>query len=258
MLLRCVNAVRYVAPLREGGSLPGLIEADDGRLYVVKLRGAGQGPLALVAEIITGELARALGLRVPEIVLMELDHLFGRQERDPEIRDLLRASVGRNVGLEFLEGSTTFDPAAADVADAKTASMIVWLDAFAMNVDRTSRNPNLLRWNAETWLIDHGASLYFHHHWPGADAKVAAKFEAIDEHVLLRWAASMDEAGTEARRILSAELLEEIVERVPAELLEGEESAEVLRLRYCDFLVRRLASSSIFEEEVRRARAIFV
>jgi hypothetical protein len=260
MSLRQVQAVRYVAPLREGGSLPGLIEADDGALYVVKMRGAGQGPLALVAEVITGEIARALGLRVPDLVLMQFDPLFGRQERDPEIRDLLRASVGTNMGLAFLEGSTTFDPAAGDTCDAATASLIVWLDAFVLNVDRTSRNPNLLRWMKETWLIDHGASLYFHHNWPTATNKATAPFEAIAEHVLLRCTSDMEGAARLARERLSAAEIERILNLVPAEWLLNEElvGPEERRARYRDFLVRRLAESSIFEQEVRRARASVV
>ena len=259
MSLRLVNAVRYVAPLREGGSLPGLIEADDGALYVVKMRGAGQGPLALVSEVIVGELARALGLHVPDVTVVQFDHLFGRQERDPEIRDLLRASVGLNAGLGFLEGSTTFDPAAGDVADSATASLIVWLDAFAMNVDRTSRNPNLLRWQEETWLIDHGAALYFHHNWPTAETKVTAPFEAIREHVLLRSADNLEAASRVAKERLSMPVIEHVVNAVPAEWLADDEmDSEQVRERYRDFLARRLTASSIFEEEVRRARASVV
>jgi len=260
MSLRQVNAVRYVAPLREGGSLPGLIEADDGLLYVVKMRGAGQGPLALVAEVITGELARALGMHVPDLVVVQFDHLFGRQERDPEIRDLLRASVGTNMGLAFLEGSTTFDPAAGDACSPADASLIVWLDAFTLNVDRTSRNPNLLRWNQETWLIDHGASLYFHHNWPTAASKISAPFQAIAEHVLLRWAADMEGASSLAHEKLSANVIEHIVNLVPSEWLANEDlvDPEERRTGYRDFLMRRLVESSIFEQEVRRARASVV
>ena len=169
--------------------MPGLVEAGDGELYVVKMRGAGQGPLVLAAEVITGELGRVLGLKVPDIVLVEMEPSFGRQERDAEIRDLLRASTGINAGLAFLSGSTTFDPAAGDSESAEIASRIVWLDAFVMNVDRTARNPNLLRWRAGTWLIDQGASLYFHHDWDSAEAKVMSPFPLIREHVLLPWAA---------------------------------------------------------------------
>src|SRR5665213_1323551 len=172
MPLRTVNATRYITPMREGGSMPALVEADDGRQYVVKLRGAGQGTLALAAELIAGEIGRALGLHVPDSAFVQIDALFGKAERDPEIRDLLRASTGLNVGLKFLPGSTTFDPAAGDSVDTFTASMVVWFDAFILNVDRTSRNANLLLWRLlfwlpqDLWLIDHGASLYFHHNWP--------------------------------------------------------------------------------------------
>jgi hypothetical protein len=255
MTLRRVNAVRYVEPFREGGSMPGLVEADDGKLYVVKLRGAGQGPLALVAEVISGEIARALGLRVPEIVLVEFDPLFGRQEHDAEVRELLRASTGTNAGLGFLSEATTFDPAAGDVVDALTASLIVWLDAFTLNVDRTARNPNLLMCGRELWLIDHGASLYFHHHWPGAEAKITAPFEAIKDHVLLRRADAFGAARTVAYERLSRGVIESIVATLPDDWLEGEVSAADARARYTDFLSRRLEASSMFEQEVTRARA---
>jgi hypothetical protein len=257
MPLRHLNAIRYVAPFREGGSMPGLIEGDDGKLYVVKLRGAGQGPLALVSEVIAGELARALGLPVPEIVLMQLDHLFGRHERDPEIRDLLRASEGINAGLAFLDGATTFDPAAGDRMSGAMASLIVWLDAFTMNVDRTPRNPNLLRCGEETWLIDHGASLYFHHDWPTAEAKVASPFEAIRDHVLLPWADDIAGASALAHERLNADVIERIVDLLPDDWLVSEESdnPSAQRKKYRAFLEARLAKSSIFEEEVRRVRA---
>jgi hypothetical protein len=255
MTLRQVNAVRYVEPLREGGSMPGLVQADDGKLYVVKLRGAGQGPLALVAEVISGEIARVLGLRVPEIALVEFDPLFGRQEHDAEVRELLRASTGTNAGLGFLPAATTFDPAADDAVDALTASLIVWLDAFTLNVDRTARNPNLLMCNRELWLIDQGASLYFQHHWPGATAKIAAPFEAIKDHVLLRLAADFDAACVVAHERLSREVIEGIVTALPDDWIEGEVSADEARARYTDFLSRRLRSSSMFEQEVTRARA---
>jgi hypothetical protein len=255
MTLRQVNAVRFVEPFREGGSMPGLVEADDGKLYVVKLRGAGQGPLALVAEVIAGEIARALGLRVPEIVLVEFDPLFGRQEHDAEVRELLRASTGTNAGLGFLSAATTFDPAAGDVVDALTASLIVWLDAFTLNVDRTARNPNLLMCNRELWLIDHGASLYFHHHWPGAEGKIAAPFEAIKDHVLLRWVEDFEAACSLAHERLSPALIEDIVAKLPDDWLEADGSAKEGRARYTDFLSRRLAASSMFEQEVSRARA---
>jgi hypothetical protein len=257
MALRQVSAVRYVAPLREGGSMPGLIEADDGKLYVVKMSGAGQGPLALVSEVVTGELARQLGLRVPELVLVEQAHEFGRQEPDPEIRDLLRSSVGVNAGLAFLEGATGFDLAAGDTADTGMSSLTVWLDAFVMNVDRTPRNPNLLRWRNETWLIDHGASLYFHHNWPTAEAKALTPFEAIRDHVLLGWAGDVRSASQVAHAQLDTGFIAEVLRWIPDAWLtgrDGESDANLQRRRYQDFLQRRLMNSVVFEEEIQRAR----
>lgn len=237
--------------------MPGLIEASDGNLYVVKMRGAGQGPLALVAEIIAGELARTLGLNVPAITLVDLEPSFGRQERDPEICDLLRASTGINMGLSFLTSATTFDPAAGDTESPHTASMIVWLDAFVMNVDRTARNPNLLRHRSETWLIDHGASLYFHHDWDSAESKIASPFPLIHDHVLLPWATDIDTASTMAQQKIDKAELHRIVDLVPADWLthNNEVPAETWRNRYVQFLTQRLENSAVFEEEVRRARS---
>ena len=188
-MLRTIRATRYVTPLREGGSLPAIIEADDLGLYVLKFRGAGQGPLALVAELIAGEIGRALGLNVPELVFVEVDAAFGRNEPDEEIRDLLRASVGLNLALDYLPGSTMFDLAAGDTADARLASQVVWFDAFVTNVDRTVKNPNLLYWHKALYLIDHGAALYFHHNWQNAEQFVESAFPLIRDHVLLPWAA---------------------------------------------------------------------
>src|SRR5580700_10739201 len=164
-MLRTVQATRYVLPLREGGSLPAIVEADDLGLYVVKFRGAGQGILALIAELIAGEIGRALGLRVPELVFAQIDPALGRNEPDAEIRHLLKSSAGLNLALDYLPGSTMFDGAAGDVASAEIASMAVWLDAFVQNVDRTARNPNLLMWHRQIYFIDHGAALFFHHNW---------------------------------------------------------------------------------------------
>src|SRR6266700_6985442 len=173
-MLRTIRATRYVTPLREGGSLPAIIEADDLGLYVLKFRGAGQGPLALVAELIAGEIGRALGLNVPELVFVEVDAVFGRNEPDEEIRDLLRASTGLNLALDFLPGSTMFDPAARDTAPASEASLLVWFDSFVQNVDRTPRNANLLVWHRKLYPIDHGAALFFHHDWPSLEKKIAS------------------------------------------------------------------------------------
>ncbi len=258
-MLRTVNATRYVQPLREGGSLPALVEADDGRMYVVKLRGAGQGTLTLAAELVAGEIARALGLNVPELVLVQIDPLFGKAERDSEIRNLLKASAGVNIGLAFLGGSTTFDPAAGDTVDARTASRVVWLDAFTLNVDRTSRNANLLLVGSarDLWLIDHGASLYFHHNWPTAQSKALDRFAQIGEHVLLRWATEIRAASAHARAQINPEFLTQIVAQVPDDWLEiegAESSAAQRRAEYLAFFRERLANASIFEEEVERAR----
>src|SRR5437867_6333022 len=202
-MLRTIRATRYVTPLREGGSLPAIIEADDLGLYVLKFRGAGQGPLALVAEIIAGELGRRLGLNVPELVLMEVDAALGRNEPDEEIRDLLRASVGLNLAMDFLPGSVMFDPAAGDFAAPDLASAAVWFDAFVTNVDRTARNPNLLCWHKSLYLIDHGAALYFHHNWTTIEQMVASPFPAIRHHVLLPWASEIEVAGARAHDRLS-------------------------------------------------------
>lgn len=259
MTLPHVNASRYITSLREGGSLPALVEADDGRTYVVKLRGAGQGALALVAEILTGELARACGLNVPRLVLIQLDEAFGKNEPDPEVQDLLKGSVGLNVGLEFLPESTTFDLAAGGTASAAEASRVVWLDAFTLNVDRSPRNPNLLCWRNNLWLIDHGASLYFHHHWPGATGKSRAAFERIQEHILLPFASAVPEASAEAHERFPPAFFRDLLEMVPGEWLvsEGEEiSAEERRVAYVSFFMDRLLHSSIFEEEIALARAL--
>src|SRR6202167_2891543 len=198
-MLRTVQATRYVTPFREGGSLPALVEADDLGLYVLKFRGAGQGPLALVAEIVAGEIGRALGLRVPEIVLIEVDAALGRNEPDEEIRDLLRASPGLNLGLHFLPGSAMFDLAAGDRADAELASKAVWFDAFVTNVDRTARNPNLLCWHKSLYFIDHGAALYFHHAWKDPVASARSPFTQVKDHILLPWASRLEEADSVLR-----------------------------------------------------------
>src|SRR5690348_4385716 len=187
-MLRTVSVTRYVTPLREGGSLPAIVEGDDCGLYVLKFRGAGQGPLALVAELISGEIGRRLGLAVPELVFMELDRSIGQNEADPEIRQLLLASVGLNLALDYLPGSMMFDPAAGDRADPVTASKAVWFDALVTNIDRTAKNANLLWWHRKLYFIDHGASLYFHHDWHNISEAAAKPFEAIRQHILLPWA----------------------------------------------------------------------
>ena len=228
--LRSVAATRYVTPLREGGSLPGLVEADDDGLYVLKFRGAGQGIKALVAEVIAGELARALGLAVPEIVLMEVDPALGAAEPDPEIQELITGSAGVNVALDFLPGSLPYTPAAGFQPSPELAAEVVWLDALMSNVDRTPRNPNLLVWHERLWLIDHGAALYFHHRDWDPEADAVKPFAGIADHVLLPMAAPLAEA--DARLDPSPELLREAVEAVPAEWIDAE--------AYIRYLTRRL------------------
>ena len=211
--LRTVCATRYVTPLREGGSLPASVEASDLGLYVLKFRGAGQGPLALVAGLLAGEIGRALGLPVPELVRIEVDAALGRNEEDPEIRDLLRASVGLNLGLDYLPGAAAFDPA-VDRVEGDLASRIVWFDAFVTNVDRTPRNANLLWWHRSLYLIDHGPALYFHHSWPSPAAmaaQAAGRFPAIRDHILLPSADRLAEADRSLRPRLTAALFARLV-----------------------------------------------
>jgi hypothetical protein len=245
--VRKVTVTRYVTPLREGGSLPAIVEADDNGLYVLKFRGAGQGPKALVAEIIAGELARSLGLLVPEIVLAELDPDLARTEPDPEIQELIRASGGLNVALDYLPGSVMFDPV-ADAPAGFLASSIVWFDAFVTNLDRTARNTNLLMWHGQLWMIDHGAALYFHHGTDDFVSRAADPFPAIKDHVLLRLAQDLEEADT----VCGARLTRPVVERVVAEV-PPEWAADAHR--YTDYFLARLASPRAFVEEAIRARS---
>jgi hypothetical protein len=261
MRLRTVRATQYVTALREGGSLPAIVAADDLGLYVLKFRGAGQGPLALVSELVAGEIGRELGLNVPELVFIEVDAALGRNEPDQEIRDLLKASVGLNLALDYLPGSTMFDPAAGDTADAATASMAVWFDAFVMNVDRTPRNANLLCWHRELYFIDHGAAIYVQHDWETMLARAESPFREIRNHVLLPWAMSLEEADDRARAALTPEKIEAILEEVPDKWLLREEdglSAAEKRRVYADFFARRLKASAKFREEADRARAELV
>ncbi len=254
--LRTVHVTRYVTPLREGGSLPAIAEADDGFLYVLKFRGAGQGRKALIAELIGGELARAVGLRIPELVFAELDAAFGRSEPDEEIQDLLKASVGLNLGLHYLSGAITYDPAVTTV-DAWLASRIVWLDALLLNVDRTARNTNMLIWHKELWLIDHGAALYFHHSWQNWEEYVTKPFVQIKDHVLLSQAAHLAEVDAEMRTMLNDELIRSIVGVIPDDWLNREhEEADVEAMRevYAQFLIRRIENSGIFVNEAQPAR----
>lgn len=260
-MLRTVRATRYVTPLREGGSLPAIIEADDLGLYVLKFRGAGQGPLALVAELIGGEIGRALGLNVPELVFVEVDGALGRNEPDEEIHDLLRKSVGLNLALDYLPGSVMFDPAAGDKADARLASQAVWFDAFITNVDRTANNPNLLYWHKALYFIDHGAALYFHHNWPNVEQAATSVFPAIRQHVLLPWATALEEAAAASRDRLNPAVFAEILDQVPDAWLLPEADVPTpaaKRAAYVDFLTRRLNASSNFVQEAIHASAKLV
>ncbi|MBN9662099.1 MAG: aminotransferase class I and II [Acidobacteria bacterium] len=260
-MLRTVQATRYVTPLREGGSLPAIVEADDLGLYVVKFRGAGQGPLALVAELIAGEIGRALGLNVPELVFIEVDGGLGRNDPDYEIRQLLQASTGRNLALDYLPGSTMFDPAARDKAPADLASMAVWFDAFVTNIDRTASNPNLLLWHKALYFIDHGAALYFHHNWQSLDQMTESAFPAVRKHLLLPWASRIEQADAEAKRKLNEQVFVEILDQVPDAWLtaNGEDGgADARRSGYLRFLTGRLAASASFTEEALRARSELV
>jgi hypothetical protein len=259
MEIRSVNVTRYVTPLREGGSLPAIIEADDDFLYVLKFRGAGQGRKALIAELIGGEIARTLGLKVPEIVLAHLDSAFGRIEGDEEIQDLLKASTGLNLGLHYLSGAITFDPLVTPVA-ADLASTIVWLDCLLMNVDRTSRNTNMLWWNKELWLIDHGASLYFHHAWQNIDTG-NKPFPQVKSHVLLPFAADLEGVNKKCRSLVTRNRLDEIVSLIPEEWLSDETAFEDVRSHrdaYVDFIQSRVAHSDLFVNEANNARASLI
>lgn len=250
-----------MTPLREGGSLPAIVEADDLGLYVLKFRGAGQGPLALVAELVAGEVGRALGLKIPEIVFVEVDAALGRNEPDEEIRDLLRASVGLNLALDYLPGSTMFDPAAGDKAEGNLASRAVWFDAFVTNVDRTANNPNLLYWHKTLYFIDHGAALYFHHNWRNVEAAAESAFPPIRDHVLLPWADALEEADTKSHGHLNRPVFAEILQNVPDDWLltePGIATPDAKRAAYVDYLTRRLCASSNFVKEALRARADLV
>ncbi|MBJ6760179.1 aminotransferase class I and II [Myxococcaceae bacterium JPH2] len=260
-MLRTVTATRYVTPLREGGSLPAIVEADDAGLYVVKFRGAGQGAKALIAELLSGELARALGLRIPELVFLELDPALGRNEPDGEIRELLKASAGLNLALDYLPGSLTFDPVADRAPDAALASTIVAFDAYVTNVDRTPKNPNLLTWHRDLWLIDHGASLYFHHAWEGWEERSQSRFVPIRDHVLLPWARALPEVGAVLRERLTRDVVEAAVAAIPEAWLGTEpcfDSRDAHRAAYVTWFMKRLDAAPVFLEEAARAHTQLV
>lgn len=257
--LRTVNVTRYVTPLREGGSMPAIAEADDGFLYVLKFRGAGQGHKALISEIIGGELARILGLKVPELVFAKLDEAFGRTEPDEEIQDLLKASVGLNLALHYLSGAITYDPTVAKI-DPLLASKIVWLDCLLTNMDRTARNTNMLFWHKELWLIDHGASLYFHHSWQNWEEQAKRPFVLVKDHVLLPQASMLEEVDAELSAMLKPELITAVLNLIPDEWLDESvfESSQAQREAYALFLNTRIANSSIFVKEAQHARTALI
>jgi hypothetical protein len=256
-MLPMVTATRYVTALREGGSLPGLVEADDDGLYVVKFRGAGQGPRALVAEWLAGELARAVGLRVPDLVAIDVDPGLGDAEPDGEIQDLVRHSGGLNLGLDFLPGALPFNPAASPTVDPQMAADTVWLDGLVTNPDRTIGNPNLLVWHGNIWLIDHGAALYIHHAWRDPDEHARRPFERLRDHVLLPFADSIEAADERLAGAISAGLIDALVRAIPDLWLPDDPlagDADAQREAYRRYLGLRLTSPRPFVEEAERAR----
>lgn len=260
MELRSVHVTRYITPLREGGSLPALAEADDGFNYVIKFRGAGHGTKALISELIGGEIARLLGLNIPEIVFIYLDEAFGRTEADEEIQDLLKASRGLNLGLHFLSGALTYDPVVTKV-DSYLASKIVWLDAFLTNIDRTIKNTNMLIWHKELWLIDMGASLYFHHSWINWERLSVTPFAEIKNHVLLPFASHLEEIDQQCKELISLEKISEIVNLIPDDWLDwrsSEESIQDIKNIYQEFLSNRLNNSQLFIKEANNARKTII
>jgi hypothetical protein len=254
--MRTVNVARYVTPLREGGSLPAIVEADDDGMYVLKFRGAGQGTKALIAELIAGEIARATGLLVPELVFVALDPEIAKTEPDPEIQDLIRASGGLNLALDYLPGSVMFDPV-AEKPDAELASRIVWFDAYVTNLDRTARNTNLLMWHRRLWLIDHGAALYFHHAWTGMDQRSKDRFPLIKEHVLLQFAGDLEAADREMTALITEDVIKEVVELIPDDWMNEKSPFSTIaehRRAYVEYLTKRLEEPRPFVEEAIRAR----
>ena len=265
--MRTVRAVRYVTPLREGGSLPAIVEADDDGLYVLKFRGAGQGPRALIAELVAGEIARAAGLPVPEIVFACVDADLARTEPDAEIQDLIRASAsladgsrGLNLALDYLPGSVAFDPLAWQPG-TELASRIVWFDAFVTNLDRTARNTNMLVWHGKLWLIDHGAALYFHHSSADYGARAKSPFPAIKDHVLLPFATDLDAADAAMAARLTRERIASITALIPDDWLDDDAhfaSKAAHRAAYADYFAQRLQAPRAFAEEAARARSLHV
>ncbi|TCC90449.1 aminotransferase class I and II [Pedobacter frigiditerrae] len=257
--LRTVNVTRYVTPLREGGSMPAIAEADDGFLYVLKFRGAGQGHKALISEIIGGEIARVLGLKVPELVFANLDEAFGRTEPDEEIQDLLKASVGLNLALHYLSGAITYDPTVTKI-EPLLASQIIWLDCLLTNMDRTPRNTNMLFWHKELWLIDHGASLYFHHSWQNWEEQAKRPFMLVKDHVLLPQADLLNEVNESFKTILTPGLIQDILNLITDEWLNEDifKSSQAQREAYALFLNTRIANSAVFVKEAQNAKEAII
>jgi hypothetical protein len=256
-MIKTVTAIRYITPLREGGSLPAIVEANDGQMYVMKFVGAGQGPKALIAELVAGEIGRSLGLQVPELVLMELDPMLGRSEPNTEIQDLLQASAGRlNLGLRYLPNAFEFNMLLKPSPNPELASTIVWFDAYVTNVDRTPRNTNMLVWQDNLWLIDHGATLYFHHDWNDYASRSKSPFVHIKNHTLLTFASALSKVNERLPSRLSPTIIRQIVGLIPAEWL-GQEisftSHTKHREAYVAYLLNRLEASSIFVEEAINA-----
>ena len=254
--IRTVNVVRYLQPLREGGSLPAIVKADDDFLYVLKFRGAGQGKKTLVSEFIGGELARAMGLKVPELVFMNLDESFGKTEPDEEVQDLLKFSVGLNLGLHFLSGAITFDPLISKV-DAITASKVVLLDSLISNIDRTAKNANLLSWNNQLWVIDNGASLYFHHNWSTWKEHLDRTFPFVKDHILLQQATALPRAAKEIRESIRPDILREIVSKVPEDWLTHESDPmgpNEMREAYIQFITTKISMLDLLVKEAEDAR----
>ncbi|WP_339632807.1 HipA family kinase [Bizionia echini] len=254
--IRHVNVLQYIHPLREGGSLPAIVKADDGFLYVLKFRGAGQGKKALIAEFIGGEIARAIGLHVPELVFMNLDDCFSKTEPDEEIQDLLKFSVGLNLGLHYLSSAITFDPLVTAI-DSLTASKIVLMDSIISNIDRTAKNTNLLSWNKELWVIDNGASFYFHHNWQTWENHLTRTFPLIKDHVLLEFAKNLNEASQHITKQLNTDKIEEIISLIPEDWLESDEDAfspNDMRTAYTTYLQAKLAMIDQLVKEAEDAR----
>lgn len=260
MELRTVNVTRYITPLREGGSLPALTEADDGFKYVLKFRGGGHGTKALVSELIGGMVAKTIGMQIPELVFINLDEAFGRSEGDEEVQDLLQASRGLNLGLHFLSGALAFDPIINSV-EPELASKIVWMDALLTNIDRTVRNTNLLMWHKELWLIDHGSTLYFHHSWENWEKYAFSPFPQIKDHVLLPQASMLEKADRELKKVLTKDKITDIVNLIPDSWLNWSnehETVEDIRRVYSNFLITRIENSENFLKGAQDAREILI